>query len=561
MDKPAHQEANETRLRMALKAGRMAVWDYDIANDRLNWSDGVFELFGSAPFAVTLEQFKQLIHPDDVEMVKRRFDEAAASGQPFYAELRVPQPDGSLRWAADYGSFEYDADGRPVRVIGLVQDITEQRRLRAEREESEIRLRQLIDQSPLAIQIVGTDGRTRSVNQAWQRLWGVPLEALAGYNLFEDRQLADSGILQALQRVLAGGECEPLVAGYDRGATPSVPGQSGRLTVKTRAYANRDASGAVRELVLMQEDVSQLAAAEDEVRRHREHLEDLVAQRTHESVVLQARLQSILDAIPGVAGYWDRDRICRFANEGYREWIGEPAPSLIGRRFEEVFSAEHFARVKPAIDAVLAGRPQRFEAQFRHLASGALRSGEIHYVPDRRGDEVVGFFVLAFDITDLKAAKEAADAASVAKSAFLANMSHEIRTPLNAIIGMAAVMQRSGLEPVQAERLRKLASAGEHLLEIVNAILEMTKIDAGKVDLADEPVDVASLLSEVAAMLEPDASAKGLQVRVQVDGLPPALSGDAMRLRQALLNLYGNAIKFTDQGTITLRARALDASA
>ena len=153
----------------------------------------------------------------------------------------------------------------------------------------------------------------------------------------------------------------------------------------------------------------------------------------------------------------------------------------------------------------------------------------------------------------LAAAKEAAEAANVAKSAFLANMSHEIRTPLNAITGMAHLIRRSGLAPEQAGRMDKLENASQHLLNVINAILELSKIEAGKFELEQAPLRVDGLLSNVISLLQDRAQAKGLRLITALPRLPNNLLGDATRLQQALLNFAGNAIKFTEIGQVTLR--------
>ncbi len=155
---------------------------------------------------------------------------------------------------------------------------------------------------------------------------------------------------------------------------------------------------------------------------------------------------------------------------------------------------------------------------------------------------------------ELFAAKAAAEGANVAKSAFLANMSHEIRTPLNAMTGMAHLIRREGLSPRQAERLDKLEAAGAHLLEIINAILDLSKIEAGKFELMRAPLRVESVFGNIAAMLQERLQAKGVALRTEMVALPPLL-GDATRLQQALLNYAGNAVKFTERGTIVLRVK------
>jgi signal transduction histidine kinase/CheY-like chemotaxis protein len=156
---------------------------------------------------------------------------------------------------------------------------------------------------------------------------------------------------------------------------------------------------------------------------------------------------------------------------------------------------------------------------------------------------------------ELEKAKAAAEAANIAKSAFLANMSHEIRTPLNAITGMAHLMKRQGLTPQQTERIDKIHAAGQHLLEIINAVLDLSKIEAGKFALEEVSVSVGTLSANVLSMLFNQAQAKNIQLRVETESLPHHLLGDPTRLQQALLNYTTNAIKFTEAGTITLRSR------
>ena len=149
---------------------------------------------------------------------------------------------------------------------------------------------------------------------------------------------------------------------------------------------------------------------------------------------------------------------------------------------------------------------------------------------------------------------------NIAKSTFLANMSHEIRTPLNGIVGMVNILRREGVTPGQAERLKTIDTSAGHLLGIINDILDISKIEAGKLALDNAPVNVCHLLDTVSAIVAERARAKGLRLDIECAEFPATLRGDPVRLQQALLNYAMNAVKFTETGYVILRARLLDKS-
>ncbi|MBV8634345.1 MAG: response regulator, partial [Burkholderiaceae bacterium] len=160
--------------------------------------------------------------------------------------------------------------------------------------------------------------------------------------------------------------------------------------------------------------------------------------------------------------------------------------------------------------------------------------------------------------SELAVAKAGAEAANTAKSAFLANMSHEIRTPMNAILGFTQLLRRSALSSEQDDQLLRIESAGQHLLSIINDILDLSKIEAGKLKLESIDFSLDTVFDHVLAMVTLSATAKGLIVRADQGDTPVMLRGDSTRLAQALLNLVSNAVKFTDKGSVSIAASVLE---
>ncbi len=285
-------------------------------------------------------------------------------------------------------------------------------------------------------------------------------------------------------------------------------------------------------------------------------------------------MRSLIDVIPGMVGYWDAELRCGFANIAYREWFGKTPEQMRGIRIQDMMGETLFRKSEPFMRLALAGEHQHFERTLTK-ADGSTGYTWAHYIPDVTDGQVRGFFVLVSDITELKLAQlqlEAtnaalerrtveAEAASRAKSEFVANMSHEIRTPMNAVLGLLQLMELTGLDARQRDYVHKAEGAARSLLAILNDILDFSKVESGKLELDDTPFRLDELLRNLSVMLSSTLQRKEVEVLFQLDpAVPRALCGDGHRLQQVLLNLAGNAIKFTERGEVVIGLNLVEAT-
>ncbi|PZP35855.1 MAG: hypothetical protein DI603_03560 [Roseateles depolymerans] len=321
---------------------------------------------------------------------------------------------------------------------------------------------------------------------------------------------------------------------------------------------------------------------------HLEHMRDALQQQFASQHALIERLRGMAETVPGVV-YQLRmaptgDFAFAYVSEAVRDYF------LLGAAELSQSAEPWFARIHPedrdAVRAGLAASARQlspWQQEFRaHHNDGSERWLFGNAIAQREADGSVLWHGFLTDISrqrrdaleleryrhhleelveartaELADAKQAAEAASLAKSAFLANMSHEIRTPMNAIIGLTYLAQSDAVEPVQQQRLQKVANAAEHLLSVINNVLDFSKIEAGKVHLEHRPFTVDEVLDNIANMTA--QSAAGKQLRVEIDIAPALrgryLNGDPQRIAEVLLNFAGNAIKFTNSGFVRLAVR------
>ncbi len=316
-------------------------------------------------------------------------------------------------------------------------------------------------------------------------------------------------------------------------------------------------------------------AAEETLRREKEKYEKVnrqlqkeIAERERAREELRAsehQMRLITDNTPAYIAYVGADDLCyRFVNKKFEESYNRPRDQIIGHHIREIIGEENYRFALPSIEKVKSGQAVSYENVFP-IAEGR-RWIQVNYVPDFDGHgSVRAIVVMSHDISklmqaydELQESKEAAEAANRAKSAFLANMSHELRTPLNAILGFSELMRRSPDIPEgQKQNLDTIGRSGEHLLALINDVLEFSKIEAGRMVLNKEDFDLHRLLLGLEEMFMLRVRQKGLGLDVSCDAdVPRYIHGDQNKLRQILINLLGNAEKFTETGGIRLSVKS-----
>jgi PAS domain S-box-containing protein len=278
----------------------------------------------------------------------------------------------------------------------------------------------------------------------------------------------------------------------------------------------------------------------------------------------EARLQAIVRSLKEGLIILDLDDRIQFVNERTLELTGLTEEVLIGRTASELFAlTEHRDEPAERMARRRHGLTDRYEVRLP-VPRGAERWVEITGGPLANADgEIVGALGTLIDVSDrrryeaeLLRARDAAEAASRAKSGFLSRMSHELRTPLNSVIGFARVLRRNGAGRLEAQDLQyldRIQANGEHLLKLVNDVLDVARIEAGRVAVDTGMVQVDALVREVVEQLEGQSRAPGVALRAEVPPVPIVMETDSRLLRQVLINLVGNAIRFTHQGHVIVR--------
>jgi PAS domain S-box-containing protein len=413
----------------------------------------------------------------------------------------------------------------------------ERRDVQARLTTSESRLAGILSAVPFPLAVLARkDGRVLYANQRAGRLMGLPAEQLIG-------------------RLLPHGT----VSKRDRSALMNQLAERGfvdDVEIRLRNAAGRPFWAQISLIPFEQDGPAILVACND------------ITGRKAAEAALQDQLslhQTVIDTIPNAIFYRDTQGHYLGCNRAFTEMAGASRDRILGSTLAGLGGDEELTSQSGESDRALindAKRTHVYETTVRHPSGWTIRA-LVHKAAFRNAEgRVAGIVGCATDISDriaieeeLTRARDQAEAANRAKSEFLAVISHEIRTPMNGILGMAHLLLDTDLDPVQHDYAATIHSSGEALLTILNDILEFSRLEAGRTVVLSEAFSLPEVLRGVAALMMPRAREKGVDLTLDVDpGLPDPVLGDAARLRQVLLNLVGNAVKFTDKGGVSLSA-------
>ncbi len=532
----------EAQLKEAQKQAHLGYWRWSAEAHRLTYvsdevtriADGWMDLD-----AATNAEMYENVHPDDRARVVRDMDAADGHGTDFDTEYRVVLPNGEVRHIREIATAEFDDEDRFVGQFGTIQDITDLRRAEESLGRSEARLADFAEAASDWLWEMDEDFRFSYFSAGFQDKSGIDPEIWLGRRRWElpGAELPDGSWEEHIATLKAHQPFRDVRYSY-------VDPANRRHYLRVSGKPVFDAGGTFKGF---------RGVATDETR-------EILERRAHET--LQQRFLDALDSTSEAVGLCDPEDRLIIYNRNFQRSVEANLPGVLkpGVKFEdfvrEIAQRGYYDVAPEDIDQFIEQRLH----DHRNLPSRRihrLRNGHWAQIEEYRTREG-GTIIIRRDITgqmerefELVAAKEQAEIASRAKTEFLANMSHELRTPLNAILGFSEIISGEVLGPVDEryiEYARDIHTSGLHLLALISDILDLSKIEAGKLELREEAVLVPDLVKSCMRLVEDRAAGAGIGFSAELPRQCPMIRADARKIKQILINLLSNAIKFTPIG-------------
>jgi len=533
------ERASRTLDLLASAAG-VGVWTYEPSLSRVELSHNILEVLDLTLEDVsTPDLFFGRMPAEERDSVRAAFHAAVLTGAPATIEHRLCATDGrQFTFRATFRTEPRD-DGRHA-LRGISQNITEVAAARDAAVHGERQARRLVEGAPFAAAIYDRALRLQVVSPRFLEIFQATEAEVIGKSLQELTHGSRRRFVSAVERALGG---ETVVRREDR--LSDGHGQEHRLRWEARPW--RDADGAIAGVITYMDDVTALSEARREARANARRLR----------VALGAAQAGVYEIDHVGKAFWGSPEFHRILGRHitYDDVRRAVWPMIHREDITEVFTAGQRAEW---------GYGRSFDARVTTAAGEERWMRIFHEIRRDSAGRVRKAFGLLLDIDEKKRAELAlveaervAQAAGEAKAQFLANMSHEIRTPMNGVLGVMHLLKRQDL-PAQAQMLLGEALAcGRMLSTLLDDVIDFSRIEAGRLEITAEPVDPSALALSVGQLLRGQAELKGLSLCIDAPDLGLVLT-DPTRLRQALFNLVGNAVKFTLSGAVTLRVRRLD---
>jgi PAS domain S-box-containing protein len=527
-------------LELLAKAAGVGVWTYEPSQGRVDLSHNILDVVGLTPEDVsTPELFFSRIPADERDSVRAAFHAAVLTGVAATIEHRLCATDGRRFTFRVTFQTEPCGDGRHA-LRGISQNITEVAAARDAAVHGERQARRLVEAAPFAAALYDRDLRLTVVSPRFLEIFQATEAEVIGKSLQELTHGSRKRFVSAVERALGG---ETVVRREDR--LSDGQGQEHRLRWEARPW--RDADGAIAGVITYMDDITALSTARREARANARRLR----------VALGAAQAGVYEIDHAGKAFWGSPEFHRILGQRitYDDVRQAVWPMINRQDIAEVFAAGQ----RPEW-----GDGRSFDARVTTAAGEERWMRIFHEIRRDSSGRVRKAFGLILDIDEKKRselalveAERVAQAASEAKAQFLANMSHEIRTPMNGVLGVMHLLRREGLPPQAELLLGEALACGRMLSTLLDDVIDFSRIEAGHLDITAEPVDPSALALSVGRLLRGQAEQKGLVLQIEAPDLGLVLT-DPTRLRQALFNLIGNAVKFTLSGSVTLRVRRAD---
>jgi len=527
---------SDQRFQDAMEAVSESIWEWDLVTGERYFTAGLFlELnYRLVDIPTNDAHWQALIHPDDqllrLQTITQHEKNFERRDRLLTLEYRLQRADKSYAHILASGRVtKRDKVGHPTKRTGTLRDVTVYKEAEAKIQ----RLTQAVEQSPALVMITNPQGDIEYVNDKLFVMTHYSKQEVIGKRarMLLANQANPRELVTLRKAVRAGNEWHGELLHQRK------EGQTFWATVSVSPIFDEHAK--LTHFVTINEDISDRKVVEEALRNR------------------EIQLKTILNEIPLAIVLVDENGTILIANPHASKEV-ESDTSIVGRNMLSFYANPH-QRTEVISQLQTKGRIDGMHVCYKTDQGGRLE-GLISVIPIRYGEETARLGVM-INLTErlqiereLAEAEEVAEKANRIKSHFLASMSHEIRTPMNAIIGLTHIALQTGLNTRQQDYLSKIQSSAHALLGIINDILDVSKIEAGKLTIEKIPFNLEAMLDSLSSLTAAKAEDKGLEVIFSVtQDVPHQLIGDPLRLNQVLINLTQNAVKFTDEGEILIQ--------